>query len=75
MPKIIEQPADLGDVPPLHGEKPARKKLKMGVNKWARERDQIEHVLIGNRRFYTDRAMNAYLRKKTVKPRGGQAAP
>jgi len=73
MPKIIEQPDDLGGVPSLNDEKKSRHKVKLGQNNWQHERDQIEHILIGNRRYYTDQALIAYLRKRTVKPRGGQA--
>jgi hypothetical protein len=69
MPANIEQPVDLGDVPVLNDEKKARRKLKMAHNKWSHERQFIEHVKIGNRRFYTDKALLAYLRMRTHKPR------
>src|SRR5262245_55340195 len=69
MPKIIDQPADTGAIPRMRPETPTRKTLHMGVTKWAREREHIEHILIGSRRFYTDEAVNAYLRARKVKPR------
>ena len=69
MPANIEQPADLGDVPRLNDEKTARQKLKMAHNKWGQERQHIEHVKIGSRRFYTDDALRRYLRQRTVKPK------
>ena len=37
----------------------------MAYNKWSHERQFIEHVKIGNRRFYTDKALLAYLRMRT----------
>jgi hypothetical protein len=55
----------LGDVPVLNDEKKAQRKLKMAHNKWGHERQFIEHVKIGNRRFYTDKALLAYLRLRT----------
>jgi hypothetical protein len=69
MPANIEQPADLGDVPRLNDEKTARRKLKMSHNKWGEERQFIDHVKIRHRRYYTDAALVAYLRRHTYKPR------
>lgn len=69
MPVQIDQPTELGDVPRLLDEKTARTKLMCGVNKWMLERQKIEHIQIGHRRFYTDDALNRYLRQQKVKPR------
>ena len=73
MPPNIEQPADLGPLPRLHDEKAARLRLRLGHNKWQRERAKIEHIRIGGRRFYTDAALLAYFKQVTVKPPKHQA--
>jgi hypothetical protein len=69
MPKIIAQPDDLGDFPRLNDEQAARRKVRAGHRKWQELRNQIEHVRIGSRRFWTDSALVAYLRRQTHKPR------
>ena len=70
MPRIIEQPPDLGDLPRLHTEEEARTLLRVGRNKWwaGGLRDQIEFVKNGRSRFYTDAALLAYLQQQTHKP-------
>jgi hypothetical protein len=65
MPRIVEQPDELGDFPRMNCEDLSRRKVKVGVNKWYQIRDEIDHVKIGARRFYTDDALRAYLRRKT----------
>jgi hypothetical protein len=70
MPKFVEQPENLGDLPRLHTEEQARTLLKAGRNKWwtGGLRNQIEFVRIGRSRFYTDAALLAFLQRQTHKP-------
>jgi hypothetical protein len=70
MPQNLPQPVDdLGPLPRLHSERETRTRLRLGVNKWMRERAKLSHIQIGNRRYYTDAAIAAYLKRATVKPK------
>ena len=76
MPKFVDQPADLGALPTLNNEKTARLKLKIGANKWINEiRDQIEHVRVGGRRYFSDQALLSYLSRNTHKPVAADPTP
>jgi hypothetical protein len=69
MPRHVDQPVDLGALPKLFDGKTTARLIKVGHNKWIDEcRDQIEHVMIGHRRFYTEQAILDYLKRNTRKP-------
>jgi hypothetical protein len=63
----IEQPDDLGDVWRLNDRATAMKKTRMGHTEFNRRQHEIDHVVIGKRRFWTDEAINRWFRKRTVK--------
>lgn len=75
MPKFVAQPADLGALPTLLDEKSVAKRIRVGINKWMIVRDDIEHVLIGTRRFYTEQAILDFLRRNTRKPAAAEPPP
>ena len=50
--------------------KAAAAKLRMSHNKWTRIQHQIEHVKIGGRRFWTDRALVQFINRQTRRPAG-----
>jgi hypothetical protein len=68
MPKVVEQPVDIGPLPRLNTEKQARVKLGLGQTQWVREREKIATIRIGASRRYTDRALAAYLKANTHRP-------
>ena len=48
----------------LNTEAESRKKIRQGIPVWMRERQYIEHVLLGGSRFYSDGALMAYVRRR-----------
>jgi hypothetical protein len=68
MPKHVQQPDDLGDFLRLNDNAQSAAKLRMGTNKWYRKRDEIEHIEIDARRYWTDEALLKFAKKNTVKP-------
>ena len=68
MPKIIEQPENLGGLPRLNDEKQAPTILRAGRHKWQKLRDKIPYIKIGRSRFWTDEALLDFLRQSTVQP-------
>jgi hypothetical protein len=73
MPHIIKQPDDTGLVPRLNDGEASRKMVRAGRNKWDVIQQEIEHVLIGRRKFWTDEALADYVRRQTRKPPTAQA--
>ena len=69
MPHNPRQPADLGDVPRLHDMREAAAILRVGINKFLAMAPEIDCVRMGNRRFWTDRQLAAFLGKRSVKGR------
>ena len=67
MPNIIKQPKHKGQVPDLNDATTARKKLRVGTNKWNELQHEIDHVLIGRRKFWTDQALADFVRRQTRK--------
>ena len=65
MSKYVEQPADIGALPRLHDAATARAILRVGHNKWDRLQHELEYVLIGRRRFFTDAALLDYVKRQT----------
>jgi hypothetical protein len=52
-------------VPRLYDAAEVRAKLRCSESKWRMVKHEIEHVVIGSRRFWTDEAIVAYLRRQT----------
>ena len=76
MPRIVPQADDVGALPRLHPERKAAAMLSLGTHKWLEVRHLIECVQIGSRRFYSEPALAAFLRRHTVKPvEGDQPRP
>jgi hypothetical protein len=68
MPNIIRQFKDRGLVPVLNDGDTARQKIRAGKNKWNEVQHEIPHVRIGRRKFWTDEALAAYVRRNTHQP-------
>src|SRR5262245_3519263 len=73
MPRIVEQPRAGSGVMAMNSEKEACRAVRVGQNCWVEIRDQIDVTWIGKKRFYSDAAINEFLRKQTRKAKA--AAP
>ena len=62
-------------VPTLNDGQTARKKLRIGHNTWNHIQYEIAHVRIGQRRYFTDEALAAYVARCTHEPPGQGPRP
>jgi hypothetical protein len=67
MPTIVKQPRDGSGVMGLNSEQEARRAVRVGQNRWMQIRGQIDVTWIGRKRFFSDDAINRYLRRQTRK--------
>jgi hypothetical protein len=60
-------PVDIEGLPRLYSSEEGRKCTRCGINKWTQVRREIDHVMIEGRWFCTAQALEAYIKKKTIK--------